>query len=144
MSINGTITKLRKNELIADIAKMSVTQLMEKRSELRHIRLNAPTEQQLDKIALSEVTMEISRELTRRSEQADKDAGIDPAAESAKLIADSKLARENDVLKRAQRKLEIAQQQFDKMTPQQRADHLVNRDLPNPHSLSAKDFVATE
>ena len=144
MSINATITKLRKNELIADIAKMSVTQLMEKRSELRHIRLNAPSEQQLDKVALADVTMEISRELTRRSEAADKAAGIDPAAESAKLIADSKLARENDVLKRAQRRLETAQQQFDNMTPQQRAQHLVMEDKPNPHSLSVKDFVATE
>ncbi len=144
MSINSTLTKLRKNELILDIAKMSVTQLIEKRAELRHIRLNAPNELQLDKIALSEVTMEISRELTKRADESDKESGIDPDAESASIIAASKAARKNDINNRAKRKLLLAQQAYDSMTPQQKATHLVVNELPNPHAQTPEDYGAVE
>ena len=137
MSISTTIRTMRKNEILADLGKMTVTDLMARRTELRSILRTNPTESQLSKQELSDITMCISRELTARAEAKDIEDGIDPASKNAAILKGAQEKREVDNNRIAERKLSEARFDFD-ATPN-KLEYI--EQYGNPYDKSASDFL---
>ena len=137
MSITSTIRTMRKNEILADLGKMTVTDLMARRTELRSILRTNPTESQLSKQELSDITMSITRELTARAEHQDKVDGNDPASQNEAILKGAQEKREVDNNRIAANKLRRARSDFDEST-----DKLgFIEEHGNPWEKSASDFL---
>ena len=137
MSITSTIRTMRKQEILADLPKMSVTDLMSRRTELRSILRANPTESQLSKQEISDITMSISRELTTRAEAKQTKDGINPKQQSEALIEQSKQARKHDINRIAKQKLDRARTDFD-ANPNK--FEYIERHGKNPYEQTIADF----
>ena len=135
---------MRKQEIMADLPKMNVRELMDSRTELRNILRSNPSQSQLNKNEISDITMSISRELTSRAEAKQVKDGIDPKAEQSKLIERSRAQRKDSINATATRKLANARETFDGMNGAQQFQWMEDNGKKNPHSMSLKDFGGSE
>ena len=137
MSLHTTLRTMRKNEIMADLGKMTVTDLMARRTELRSILRTNPSESQLSKQDLSDITMSISRELTSRAEAQDIKDGNDPKAKAQAILKGAKELREVDNNRIAAQKLQRARTDFDESS-----DKIgFSEEHGNPYSKEASDFL---
>lgn len=143
MSISSTIRTMRKNEILSDISKMSVSDLMARRTELRDVLRTNPSESQLSKQEITDITMSISRELTNRAQAEDEKNGDTSAQQSESAIKSAQASRKLAIEAQAQRKLDIIRQQFDAMSPTEQFSY-VEDNGKSPHAQEAYDFVSAE
>ena len=137
MSLHTTIRNLRKAEIMVDLPKMNIRELMDHRTELRDILRTNPSHSQLNKNDITDITMSISRELTRRAEEQDKKDGNDPDSQAKAVLKASKELREVDNNRIAERKLLRARSDFDESS-----DKIgFIEEHGNPYSKEASDFL---
>ena len=145
MSISTTIRTMRKNEILADLPKMSINDLIGRRTELKSILYSrAPTQSELDKQSISDITIEITRELNKRAEAEDKANGNDSASQNQAILEGAQAKRKHDTNQRAERKLAIERESFDAMTGHQQFQYMEDHSGKNPHSMTISDFGGSE
>ena len=131
---------MRKQEIMADLPKMNVRELMNSRTELRNILRSNPSQSQLNKNEISDITMSISRELTSRAEAKQLKDGDDPKAEQSKLIEGAQAQRKVSINAVATRKLANARETFDNMNGADQFQWMENNGRKNPHQMTIKEF----
>lgn len=142
MSIASTIKKMRDNEIMADLPKMSVNDLMAKRAELKQVLYNRQSNPDANKQEMANISIAITRELTARAEAQQIKDGDDPTAKQAKALQIAKEQRQEQSLLNAKRKKAIAIDQFDSLPADQKLTFL--EDYKNPHEKSLADYGHTE
>ena len=144
MSITSTIKKMRDNEIMADLPKMSVNDLMAKRAELKQVLYNRQNNPDHNKQEIANISIAITRELTARAEAQNLKDGHDPKAETSKLIQSAQDQRKNSINASAQRKLDNARQTFDAMNGAQQFQWLEDNGRVNPHQQTIKHYGGSE